>query len=112
MRSCTGNVRLMNAVFSKWAVRSNISSPLVSDRVFTFLHRLEWQVVDTNLPLRKSTLDSVKPLIDYALAPRGHTKQEYLSQAPDMIAQSGGHGRCPWLPLLDCTHPVDGLGQG
>jgi hypothetical protein len=29
-----------------------------------------------------------------------------------MIAQSGGHGRCPWLPLLDCTHPVDGLGPG
>jgi hypothetical protein len=112
MRSCTGNVRLMNAVFSKWAVRSNIASPLVSDRVFTFLHRLEWQVVDTNLPLRKSTLDSVKPLIDYALGPRGHTKQEYLSQAPDMSAQSGGHGRCPWLPLLPAPIPSMDSGKG
>jgi hypothetical protein len=38
-------------------------------------------------------------------------KQEYLSQAPDMIGQSGGHGRCPWLPLYDYTRPGDGLGQ-
>jgi hypothetical protein len=75
----------MNAVFPSGSVRSKISPQPISNRAFIFSLRLSWPVVDTSLPLRMSTRDSVKSLIDWLLRPWGHTEQEHLSQAPDMI---------------------------
>jgi hypothetical protein len=59
----------MNAVFPSGSVRSKISSQPVSNWAVIFSRRLSWRVVDTRLPLRMSTCDSVKSLIDWVLRP-------------------------------------------
>jgi hypothetical protein len=73
-----------------------------------------WRFVDTRPQPRAMIIDlklaeSVRHL---GLRPPWYTEQEHLSQAPHMIGQAGGHGRCPWLPLFDGTRPLDGLRQG
>ena len=72
-----------------------------------------WRFVDTRPQPRAMIVDLnlAESLWHLGLRPQWHTEQEHLSQAPHMIGQAGGHCRCPWLPLFDCTRPMDGLGQ-
>ena len=99
-------------------VRSNISSQPVSTGAFPFSRRLSWRLrghpssAEASAPRQHSVLPcgSLKAFLAWVLRPWGHTDQEPLVQAPDMLSQSGGHCRWPWLPLLACARPIDRLG--
>ena len=46
------------------------------------------------------------------LRPRRHAEQQHLTQRPDVIRQSRGHRRRPWLPALGRARAVGRLGLG
>jgi hypothetical protein len=72
-----------------------------------------WRFVNTWRQPRATIIDLnfIQSLWHLGRRPQWHTEQKHLSQAPHMIGQPGGHCRCSWLPLFDCTRPMDGLGQ-